>query len=381
MVITDRQPRDDATVRPRGLLGRFDRCSGVVALAMVGSRILTVLAYLVASTRHIPSLLRAWDAGHYLRIAAMGYPPALNSAATRGSDWAFFPLFPIGLRGVHQVTSLSFVWSGLLLNTVADVVLAVALWRLSTAVLDRRSAMWANVFFWLFPGSAVLSMNYSEALFLAFAALSLWFLAERRWLLAGVTAALAWSTRPAGAAVAAACLVAAIVAIGRNRQWRALMAPILAPLGLIAFLIYSSARVGHWDEWLRAESAWHQTFDFSTKLPAILARSWSGPPRLRGEHIVLFVGVVFFVAAICIAWRQLGRLPAPLLAYFAVLLVLTFGSSHVSAKPRFLLVMLPLFFALGSKLRGRTAILLAVAEGAALPVLLALYVSAPHYVP
>jgi hypothetical protein len=87
-------------------------------------------------------------------------------------------------------------------------------------------------------------------------------------------------------------------------------APILAPLGLLGFVFYASARSGHWDEWRRAQGHWHQSFDFSRTLPA-----------------------------------------------------------------------LPLFLALGSKLRSRPAAILAAAEVVTLPVLLHLYLTAPHFVP
>jgi hypothetical protein len=360
----------------------YRTCGAVaVALVMLGSRLLTVGAYLAADAAGGRHVFAAWDARHYLRIAALGYPPNLQGRLTHGSDWAFFPLFPMGVDVVHWLTPLSLAGSGLVLNAAADVLLAAALWRLSTAVLDRRSAMWANILFWLFPGSAVLSMNYSEPLFLAFAALSLCLLIERRWLLAGVTAALSLTARPAGLAVAAACLVAAIGAIRSDRDWRALVAPALAPVGLIAFLLYSSARTGHWNEWLRGQAEWHQSFDFSKDLPAMLARGLSRSALLRPELIALSIGLVFFVVAVGLCWRQLVRLPAPLLAYFAVVFVLTFGSSHVSAKPRFLLVMLPLFFALGSRLRGRSAPMVSAVFAVGLPVLLFLYLTPRHFVP
>jgi hypothetical protein len=367
--------------RARELRARFERRSGAVALAAVGSRFLTVFAYLAAASTGAPHMFVVWDAQHYLRISMAGYPRTLQRAPTHGSDWAFFPLFPIGVYAVHWLTSLSPAWSGLALNSAADVMLGVALWRLSTAVLDRRSAMWANILFWFFPGSAVLSMNYSEPLFLAFAASSLWLLRERRWLMAGVTAALSLTARPAGAAVAAACLVAAVGAIRSDHEWRSVVAPVLAPIGLMSFIVYSSARTGHWNEWLRAQAEWHQSIDFSEKLPSMLAHGVTRSTVLRPELIALTLGLAFFVVVLGVSWRQLGRLPAPLLAYFVVTVVMTFGSSHVSAKPRFVLVMLPIFFALGSRLRGWAAPIVASAEASMLPILLFLYVTPRHFVP
>jgi hypothetical protein len=382
VLMIDDRPIDAAELPVLGIGARWDRRSGAVALAVVGSRALTVAAYLVSRARGHTGLLSVWDAGQYLRIAAIGYPRTLQAAATHGSDWAFFPLFPLAIHAVHSLTSLSFEWSGIAVNSLADFVLGVALWRLAGLVLDRRSAMWANVLFWFFPGSAVLSMDYSEPLFLALAAVSLCCLVEHRWLLAGVTASLSWTARPSGVAVAAACLVAAAVAVGTDRDWRSVLAPILAPIGLVAFGIYSAARSGHWNEWHRAEAYWHQSFDFSDKLPMMLSYSWSEPSARRPEYIILGIGLAFFIVGMCVAGRRLLRLPAPLVVYLAVLVILTFGSSQVSSRPRFLLAMLPLFLALGSRLRNRSAAVLVCLEAITLPVLLYLYVSHPHiYVP
>ena len=63
------------------------------------------------------------------------------------------------------------------------------------------------------PGAFVLSMGYSEGALLLFASASLLMLLDRRWILAGTFAGLACLARPSGVAVAAACLVAAIVAL------------------------------------------------------------------------------------------------------------------------------------------------------------------------
>ena len=119
------------------------------------------------------------------------------------------------------------------------------------------------VLFAVFPGSFVLSYAYAEALLIVLAAVCLWFLLDERWLLAGVAAALATATRPNGVALIAACAVAAFLAIRRSRDWWSLIAPLLAPIGFVAFQLFL---VGHTDEswpWFRVQrEAWREGTSF-----------------------------------------------------------------------------------------------------------------------
>src|SRR3954447_6392247 len=49
--------------------------------------------------------LRRWDGVHYLTIAQSGYPTAPMPAhgPVPRSDWAFFPGYPLGIRGLHEL--------------------------------------------------------------------------------------------------------------------------------------------------------------------------------------------------------------------------------------------------------------------------------------
>ncbi|TMK50863.1 MAG: hypothetical protein E6G66_06945, partial [Actinobacteria bacterium] len=49
-----------------------------------------------------PRFLTAWDGGWYLLIARKGYPTSLVAAPGQ-SDHAFFPLYPLLIRGLHAV--------------------------------------------------------------------------------------------------------------------------------------------------------------------------------------------------------------------------------------------------------------------------------------
>ena len=69
---------------------------------------------------------------------------------------------------------------------------------------------------------------------------------------------------PANAiAIVASCVVAAIVAIIQRREWKALLAPLLAPVGWIAFQLFLAHQTGERDAWFRVQGeAWDEGTSF-----------------------------------------------------------------------------------------------------------------------
>ena len=125
------------------------------------------------------------------------------------------------------------------------------------AVADRAVAL-----FCFFPGSFVLSMTYSESMFIALAIGCLWALVRRQWLLAGVIAAVATATRSNGLALCAACAFAAGVAIYERREWRSLIAPVLSPVGMLTFFAYLWHHTGDPRAWFKVQRyGWDEAFD------------------------------------------------------------------------------------------------------------------------
>ena len=143
------------------------------------------------------------------------------------------------------------MFAALAVNFVLAVAAVLLVGVLARRLFDAEVAERAMVLFAVFPGSFVLSFAYAEALLIVLAALCLWCLLEERWLLAGIVAALATATRPNGVALVAACAVAAGIAIYRRRDWWSIVAPLLAPIGFIAFQVWLSAHTGESAPWFR----------------------------------------------------------------------------------------------------------------------------------
>lgn len=209
----------------------------------VASRVgilLVVLAISYNERTGIGTLLRAWDGKWFLMAARYGYPSALPVAYGNAaqSTLGFFPAFPVLIRLVHLITTLGYEAAALAVVTVAGAAASLFIWRLVADVDGERAADYGTALIMFSPAAFVLSMVYSEALLMAALAGCLLMLRRGRWLAAGLLGAVASATDPLGIAVVLPCAVAALLAVRHRREWRSLLAPLLAPAGVVAFFCY-----------------------------------------------------------------------------------------------------------------------------------------------
>jgi hypothetical protein len=205
------------------------------------------------------------------------------------------------------------------------------------------------------PTAFVLSMAYSEGLFVAFAAGCLVALHRRSWVLAGLCAAAASATRPSGIVLTAACAVAAIPAAVTTRRARPLISVALAPLGMLGFFTYLAFHTGRFDAWFITENdGWGAHTDFGYDTTRTLIRSVIHPfAKPAGIAVITAVVVSAVLIVLLIRDQRSGRLRVPPEALvtgigFAALAVST--SNVFSSVPRFFLPAFPLLAPLASRL-------------------------------
>lgn len=132
---------------------------------------------------------RHWDTNFYLQIATQGY--------VNRQTMAFFPLYPLLIRGLTFVTTNPII-SGMLISNVAELFMFVILYRLVEEEFGKERAYYTVLFFSIFPSAFFFSGVYTESLFLCFSILTFYQIRRGRWLAAGLCACLASLTRPDG---------------------------------------------------------------------------------------------------------------------------------------------------------------------------------------
>jgi len=308
-----------------------------------------------------------WDGEHYVALAMGGYrnPPDNVSPA-------FFPLYPLLMRSFAELfggpisqQALS-VWGPLL----SLLFLPFALYFIYQIALDgfgdrvARGTVLALAFF---PTTFFLNASYTESLFLALSAGSLWAVRVRKDLLvACVLAALAAATRNVGVFLVVPLMYEWIKDI-ESYRWRGIYLP-MAPGGLLAYMGYLWVRFGDpllfysaQESWGRqvtgpldtARRAWVSAVEGAGRL--LDQGLWAHPALGNvADHLAgagNFFNLVFFVFAVVVLLAGLRYLPLSLTIYGLLLVApaTLFGTpeSPLMGTPRYVLVAFPIFIVLG----------------------------------
>jgi len=147
------------------------------------------------------------------------------------------------------------------------------------------------------------------------------------------------------------CAWCGIHEVVTRRRWQALLAPLLAPLGFVAFMTYLAVHTGQLSAWRLTERGGWKSYP-SLEYPfRIVGRFLGNPiaPTLTGQ--ILVVGTVAAVVGVVLMVRE--RQPVPVLLYGICALGAAAISQPVGLRPRFLMLAFPVIIALGTRYRGR----------------------------
>lgn len=343
---------------------------GYAAVRALG--VLTLALWSAANGKSAHTLLTArWDALWYTRVADLGYGYEVRlPGGDVHSNLAFFPLLPWLERLVSALTPLSYADAGLLVSTLASLAAAWGIFAVADHVYGPRVGVCAALLWAVLPVGIVQSMAYSESLFTALAAWSLYAVLTGRWVTAGLLAAFAGLTRPVGAAVVAALWVAAITSFVRDRSARpAHGAPVLrralgmllAPLGAAGYVLWVGHHTGKGPlGYLDVQAGWRNGFDGGYAFARFVGDKFTSfPSALAGVGLIVGVALIVWLYVTCVRQGQ----PPALLVYAGIVVALALcASSYFGSKPRLLLpafpLLLPLALALARLRTSRSALIL-----------------------
>ncbi len=339
---------------------------GYAAVRALGLVVLAVWSAARGKSAH--TLLTArWDALWYTRVADLGYGYEVRLPnGDVHSNLAFFPLLPWLERFMHAVSPLSYADGGLVVSLLASLAAAWGIFAVAEHVYGRRAGVCAVLLWAVLPVGIVQSMAYSESLFTALAAWSLYAVLTGRWPTAGVLALFAGLTRPVGLAVVAALWVAGIASfVGAAssagltsfvrdrsaalapgaRNWRCALGLVLAPLGAAGYVLWVGHRTGKGPlGYLDVQAGWRNGFDGGAAFARFVGEKFTSfPSALAGVGLIVGVGLVVWLYVVGVRQGQ----PLPLLVYTGVVTALALcASSYFGSKPRLLMPAFPLLFPL-----------------------------------
>ncbi|MFE7120882.1 mannosyltransferase family protein, partial [Streptomyces sp. NPDC057654] len=347
---------------------------GYAAVRLLGVVVLAEWAHLKGHGLW-PQLANQWDSRWYLGIANRGYDDVLTGARN-SCNLAFFPLYPFLVKVfAHPLPPGHRASTGLALSVTASLLAAWGVFAVGDRLYGRRVGVVLAVLWGVTPVALVQSMGYTESLFTALAAWSLYAVLTGRWVWAGTLSLFAGLTRPTGVALAAAVSVSALLALREARREgtgstggtaRIAAGCALAPLGWLGYIIWVAVRLGRWDGYFAVQSTWTNQTDGGVETLRSLRETLVY--QSRPELFLVVVSIVIMLSAALYAVCAAQRQPPPLLIFTGALLVIVLCSGGVYfPRARFLLPAFPLLlpFALAiARAQRRTALL--VLGGAAL---------------
>ena len=311
-----------------------------------------------------------YDSVWYLEIARHGY---FTDQAR-----AFFPLYPLAIGLIADVVGVPLV-VGFVISLACFSGSLVLLYRLACLDLSPRAAQLTVWLLALFPMSLYFSAVYTESLFTLLSIWSIYAARRERWLLAGLMAGLAALARSDGFV-----LVVPLVWIylwgprpGAPRpdiDWRTPLGLVrrarpsivwlaLAPLALIAYLVYSAADGASFTAPFHAASFyWGRSFQgpFSEIWTAIGQAPADIGHLLSGTHISIFdnddplnwtadnlIDIAWLIptaAALVACWRRLPKV----YCVYALAIIVASASTPSPLEPmmsfaRYVMPAFPLF--------------------------------------
>ncbi|MFJ9056597.1 hypothetical protein [Streptomyces sp. NPDC102409] len=317
-----------AAVRAVGLLvlGVWAPAAGKDALHLLGGR---------------------WDSVWYQRIAegGYGYTVTLPDGGVH-PDLAFFPLLPALERGLAAVTPFTVQGAGIAVAWLSGLLAAWGIFAVGAQLHGRRAGVVLAALWGAYPTAFVQSMAYTETLFTALSAWSLYAVLRGRWIAAGALCVLAGLTRPSAAALIAALAVTAAAVL--VREWRAggrrdlvrrnarmLLGVCLAPLGWLAYVVFVAVREGSPFAYFDVQAQWGNSIDGGRALAAFIA----GLPLPAALGLCAALGLLGWLVVLCVRQRQ----PLPVLVYgIAVVVVSLIGSGYFGSRPRLMMPAVPL---------------------------------------
>jgi len=288
-----------------------------------------------------------WDGGHYLSIAENGY---------QGVQYAFFPLLPLLIKGLHAILGHSYALSGLIVTRLFAFGALYMLLRLAHQEYDSIDKAKRIVIYLLaFPTAFFLFSVYTEPVFLFFIISAFFFARKGNWLLAGIFSFFAALTRITGMILLPVLLLEYLDQIHFNL--RKIRFDVLylgfCLLGIGAYMVYCYVATNNPLEFLAAQKAWTDSAArISSPLPwtvFITETKKLIPFRISGGYsinLLDYSAVVLTLITICAAiFMKSIRKSCALFVGLSLLLAVMSGS--FVSMIRYVITIFPIFLVLG----------------------------------
>jgi hypothetical protein len=309
------------------------------------------LSYHVAADAPAPAgilgIATNWDGQWYWDIATRGYPTTLPrdaSGTVSFNAWAFYPLYPLTVRGVMRLTGLGFPASAMTTSITFGALATVLVHRLVARRQGQRAGLAAAIGVNTFICAPVLQIAYTEAMALFLILTILYLVLTRRYGWAAAAVLPLALSRGIIAPLAPALLIYALLlwrrSWGNRRDYLSLVL-LSGWAGALSFawIFIAGSATGVPDAYRETQRAWNPSVD----VPAVVRFVRESSDIPGGVVTATLVTLVFCATLVAIfTWRQheplLGLWTASYVLY--LLALVDWNPSTI----RYYLLALPVFW-------------------------------------
>lgn len=282
-----------------------------------------------------------YDVNKYDIIASHGY-------STDIINTAFFPLYPLIVKGASVVTRIPISYMLFVTSWIFMILSAIVLFFWVRFELKQRKS---NLSPWIilgimaiFPTSFYLVIGYNESLFLFLTLSAIFAYRKQNYWLAAVFAALGTATRVQGCAIVV-FFIADYVLSKDWKKWKKLIPVIIAPVGILAYMLYLWRTFGNPFQFIVAQAGWGR---LTGNIVKNLVTSFT-------PTYLWFIPIL--VLGLWAVYRYLGK---SWFMYSLVFILLPISSGRLDSLNRYMIAMPVMFLALGLYLETKSPSIKAV---------------------
>ncbi len=280
-----------------------------------------------------------WDSGWYLYIANNGYTKNL---VRKQSDYGFFPLYPAAMKLAGLPVHNNFN-GGVIASNIFLLLASFFLYFLCLKIYNNKKAAFiAVVLLYFFPESFLFSGVFSEAAFICFSLMCVYFFEEENYLLSGVSGFLLALTRPFGVLIIIPLLLRYFFKNGFEFKPKLLFL-LLIPIGILSFFTYCYFTTGDFFVYIHdKQKMWHA----QTSNPIATLLLGLMHPK---NNFILF-NSLYTVFMLVLSVIFIKRVPFYLWLWALILIVapLANGKVNLVCMPRYIVVCFPIMMALAA---------------------------------
>src|SRR3989339_105527 len=276
-----------------------------------------------------------FDGVHYLGIAQDEYAYQFTQA--------FFPLYPILIKLFSYLTSYSLLVSGFLISNLAFLCGLVIFFKLTKEVYDEKIAFWSCLFLLSFPTSFFFGSIYTEGLFFLLIISSFYLFYKKKIIFASIVGSFASATRLAGIFLAPS--------LALRRDFKTLIPILIAPSGLIAYILYLQIKFHNPLYFLSAQPVFGQE-RMTTGIVLLPQVFWRYSKILLTTNGLVLANAAFELSstifALAVLFIGFKKVRSEWLVFSLLAVLVPTLTGTLASMPRYILVAFPIYIILAA---------------------------------